>query len=60
MNLLLAVAVVHGGEGRLDLIYFLSALLIVALPLGVFSVLAYLITKGYFQKMREKGDGRST
>lgn len=60
MSFLLTIVLLHGGEGRIDLIYFLSALLIVALPLGVFSVLAYLITKGYFRKMREKGEGGST
>lgn len=40
------------GDG-LDFIYFLSALLIVALPLAVFSVLAYQITKAYLKKTRE-------
>jgi hypothetical protein len=41
------------GDG-LDFIYFLSALLIVALPLGVFTVLAYLITKAYLKKVKAK------
>jgi hypothetical protein len=45
---------------RIDLIYFWSSLVLVALPLTVFSVLTYLATKGYFRKIREKGDGRST
>ena len=30
-----------------DFIYFLSSLLIVALPLTVFGVLTYLVVKGY-------------
>ncbi|MGH7605697.1 MAG: hypothetical protein ACREME_00030 [Gemmatimonadales bacterium] len=55
----LELALPHGGDG-MDFIYFLSALLIVALPLTVFTVLTYLVTKGYLKKMREKGDGRST
>lgn len=53
------LALLHGDD-RMDLIYFWSAILIVALPLVVFSTLAYLLTKGYFRKMREKGEGRST
>ena len=46
----LALAVLLHGEDGMDFIYFLSALLIVALPLTVFSVLTYLVTKGYFKR----------
>jgi hypothetical protein len=45
---------------HIDLIYFWSSLVMVAVPLAVFSVLTYLVTKGYFRRMREKGDGRRT
>jgi hypothetical protein len=45
---------------HIDLIYFWSSLVLVAVPLAVFSVLTYLVTKGYFRRMREKGDGRRT
>jgi len=45
---------------NIDLIYFWSSLVLVAAPLAVFTVLTYLVAKGYFRKMREKGDGRST
>ncbi len=44
---------------HIDFIYFVSSLVMVAAPLAVFTVLTYLVTKGYFRKMREKGDGRS-
>lgn len=47
-------------NSNIDLIYFWSSLVLVALPLTVFSVLTYLVTKGYFRKMRERGDGRGT
>ena len=36
-----------------DFIYFLSSILIVALPLTVFSYLAYLVLKAY--RNRERG-----
>lgn len=35
------------GDGRMDLIYFWSSILIVALPLTVFGVLTYFLVKGY-------------
>ena len=37
---------------HIDLIYFLSSLVMVVLPLGVFSWLTYLVIKGY---RRERG-----
>jgi heme/copper-type cytochrome/quinol oxidase subunit 2 len=46
-------ALLHGDD--LDLIYFWSSLLIVALPLTVFGVLTYLVVKGY--RKREQGAG---
>ncbi len=44
---------------HIDLIYFLSSLVLVALPLGVFSRLTYLLVKRYLHELREKGEGRS-
>lgn len=41
----------HGEN--VDLIYFWSSILIVALPLTVFGVLTYLVVKGY--RKRERG-----
>lgn len=40
------LALLHGDD-RMDLIYFWSAILIVALPLTVFGVLTYLVVRGY-------------
>jgi heme exporter protein D len=47
-------------NSNIDLIYFWSSLVLVALPLVAFSVLTFLVTKAYLRKMREKGDGSST
>ena len=52
MTLLFAV-LLHGDD--MDLIYFWSSMLIVALPLTVFGVLTYLVVKGY--RNREQGAG---
>jgi hypothetical protein len=57
---LLATLMLHGGDDRMDLIYFWSSILIVALPLTIFITLTYLLTKGYFRNLREKGEGSGT
>jgi hypothetical protein len=44
------LALLHGGNDRIDLIYFWSAILMVALPLTIFITLGYLITKAYFRR----------
>lgn len=42
----------------MDLIYFWSAVVMVLLPLGLFSWLSYLVIKRYRIEMREKGEGK--
>lgn len=51
------LALLHGGDDRMDLIYFWSAVLMVLLPLAVFTVLTYLLVKAY--RSRERGAGSS-
>jgi hypothetical protein len=55
MTPLLAI-LLHGDD--VDLIYFWSSLFMILLPITIFSVLTYLIVKGY--RNREKGAGRGT
>lgn len=55
MTLVLAL-LLHGDN--MDLLYFWSSILMVFLPLTIFTVLTYLIVKGY--RKREKGEGRGT
>ena len=50
MTLLIA-SLLHGDD--IDLIYFWSSILIVLLPLTVFSVLTYLVVKGYRKRNQE-------
>lgn len=38
---------------HIDLVYFWSSILIVLLPLTVFSVLTYLVVKGYRKRNQE-------
>jgi len=45
MNLAL-LALLHGDD-RMDLIYFWSAILIVALPIAIFVTIGFLLWKGY-------------
>ncbi|MGH7521526.1 MAG: hypothetical protein ACREMI_09625 [Gemmatimonadales bacterium] len=51
--MILATLLLHGDD--IDLIYFWSSLLMVALPLTVFGVLTYFVVKGY--RKREHGAG---
>jgi len=44
--MMLLLALLHSGGDRMDFIYFLSSLLIVALPLGIFGALTYLVWRG--------------
>lgn len=53
---LASLALLHGDD-RMDLIYFWSSILIVLLPLAIFSTLAYLLVKAY--RNREQGAGSS-
>lgn len=51
MTPILAV-LLHGDD--MDLIYFWSSILIVLLPLSVFSYLTYLVVKGYRNRDRHE------
>lgn len=42
-------------DESVDLIYFWSSILIVALPLTVFGILTYLVMKGYRKTKQEAG-----
>ncbi|HEU5261835.1 MAG TPA: hypothetical protein VFU41_10495 [Gemmatimonadales bacterium] len=44
-------------DGRLDLAYFWSSLLIVLLPATAFVVLAFLVTRGYLRRKVPDGGG---
>ena len=52
MNLALLV-LLHGGDDRMDLIYFWSAILIVLLPITVFVTIAYKLWKGYRKERKQ-------
>lgn len=54
----LASLVLLHGEGRMDLIYFWSSILIVLLPLAVFGTLAYLVVKGSRRAQRAGDEAR--
>jgi len=51
------LALLHGGDDRIDLIYFWSSILMVLLPLAIFTTLAVLLVKAY--RSRERGAGSS-
>ena len=48
------LALLHGGDDRMDLIYFWSSLLIVLLPLAVFTTITWLLVKAYRKRERSE------
>ena len=55
--ILASLLLLHGGDAKMDLIYFWSAILIVILPLGVFITLGVLVTRGYYRRRVADGGG---
>jgi hypothetical protein len=53
------LAILLHGDG-MDIIYFWSSIFMVALPIGAFTWLTWLLIKKYRLEMREKGEGRRT
>lgn len=45
--ILAALLLLHGGDSRMDLAYFWSAILIVLLPVGTFVTIAYWLVRMY-------------
>jgi hypothetical protein len=41
------LVLLHGGDDRMDLIYFWSAILIVLLPIAIFVTIGFLLVKAY-------------
>ena len=52
MNLALLI-LLHGGDDRMDLIYFWSAILIVLLPIAIFVTIGYLLWKAYRKERKQ-------
>lgn len=49
---LATLLLLHGGDGRMDLAYFWSSILIVLLPVGTFVVIAVLLVRAYRRRER--------
>ena len=56
MNILF-VLLLHGGDDRVDLIYFWSSILTVLLPVGVFILMAVLFFRAYARRTDADGGG---
>lgn len=50
--ILAALSLVHGGDERMDLMYFLASLIIIVLPVTVFVTMTWLIARQYFRDRR--------
>ncbi|MGH7569403.1 MAG: hypothetical protein ACREL9_10625 [Gemmatimonadales bacterium] len=54
---LATLALLHGGDERLNLAYFWSSILIVLLPVATFVVLAVLVIRAYRRRREADGGG---
>jgi hypothetical protein len=54
--MMLALLVLQHGPD-MDVVYFWSSLLIVLLPLGVFTTITVLVVRGYFHRAAADGGG---
>lgn len=50
--ILAALSLVHGDE-RMELLYFIASLMIIALPVTVFIGIAWWLARKYFRERRE-------
>ena len=53
MTNLALLVLLHGGDDRMDLIYFWSAILIVLLPISIFVTIGYKLWKGYLKERKQ-------
>ena len=49
--ILAALSLVHGDE-RMELLYFIASLMIVALPVSIFIAMAWWLARKYFRERR--------
>ena len=52
-----ALLMVLHGDGHIDRIYFWSAAVMAAVPVGVFIIIAVLAARGYFRRRVADGGG---
>jgi len=52
----LALLLLHGGDSRMDLAYFWSAILIVLLPVATFVTIAYWLVRMYRREHKSRLD----
>ena len=50
--MLAALSLVHGGDERMELLYFLASILIILLPIGIFITMTWLLARQYIRERR--------
>jgi uncharacterized paraquat-inducible protein A len=50
--ILAALSLAHGGDERMELVYFLASILTILLPVTIFIGMAWLLTRQYFREKR--------
>ena len=50
--ILAALSLVHGGDERMEWLYFWASIIIIVLPVSTFITIAWLLTRQYFRDRR--------
>lgn len=50
--ILAALSLLHGGDERMEWLYFWASIIIIVLPVTVFITMAWLLTRQYFRDRR--------
>lgn len=50
--ILAMLSLVHGGDERMEWLYFWASILTILLPVSIFSTMAWLVTRQYFRERR--------
>ncbi len=50
--ILALLSLVHGGDERMEWLYFWASILTILLPVSIFSTMAWLLTRQYFRERR--------
>jgi hypothetical protein len=50
--ILAALSLVHGGDERVEWLYFWASILTILLPVSIFTTMAWLVARQYFRDRR--------
>ena len=58
--ILAALSLLHGGDERMEWLYFWASILIIVLPISIFTTMAWLLARQYFRERRAAAQKATT